>query len=218
MRPKTETVPKALLEVANRPFIDWQLELLARSGATEVVMCIAYLADMIRDHVGDGSRYGLRMVYVEDPELLGTAGAVRGALPHLADVFVVTYGDSYLPFDYGELVRILREHDDCDAVMSVYKNEGKWEVSNVETDGKWVLRYDKTARAPEFDHVDYGALAFRRSVIEALPPGKLGLDVVQRDLAAARRLRACVARERFYEIGSPNGLAELDAYLRNQKQ
>ncbi len=217
MRPRTETVPKALLDVAGRPFIDWQLELLARHGTTEVVMCIAYLADMIRDHVGDGARWGLRMTYVEDKDLLGTAGAVRGALPHLADVFLVTYGDSYLPFDYGEPVRILREHGDCDGVMSIYKNEGKWEVSNVETDGQWVLRYDKTARAPEFDHVDYGALAFRRSVFEGLPAGKLGLDVIQRDLAARHRLRACVARERFYEIGSPSGLAELDAYLTKNK-
>ena len=216
MRPRTETIPKALLEVAGRPFIDWQFELLARTGASEVVMCVAYLADMIRAHVGDGSRYGLRVTYVEDPELLGTAGAVRGALPYLADVFLVTYGDSYLPFDYSEPVRILRSHDDCDAVLAIYRNAGKWEVSNVETDGVWVKRYDKTARAPEFDHVDYGAMALRRSVIEGLPAGKLGLDAVQQDLAARHRLRACVAHERFYEIGSPSGLSELDAHLRKQ--
>jgi NDP-sugar pyrophosphorylase family protein len=214
MRPRTETLPKALLDVAGRPFVDWQLELLARSGATEVVMCVAHLADMIRDHVGDGARFGLRVTYVEDRELLGTAGAVRGALAHLADVFVVTYGDSYLPFDYGEPVRILSAHDDCDGVLAIYKNAGKWEVSNVETDGAWVLRYDKTSRDPKFDHVDYGAMALRRDVVAAWPPGKLGLDVVQHDLAANRRLRACVAHERFYEIGSPGGLAELDSYLR----
>lgn len=214
MLPKTETVPKALLDVADRPFIDWQLELLARTGATEVVMCVAHLADKIRDHVGDGGRYGLRVIYVEDRELLGTAGAVRGALPHLADVFLVTYGDSYLPFDYSEPVRILREHDDCDGVLAIFRNAGRWEVSNVETDGEWVLSYDKTSRDPKFDHVDYGAMALRRAVIAALPPGKAGLDVLQHDLAGNRRLRACVAHERFYEIGSPSGLAELDAYLR----
>src|SRR5438874_2296480 len=93
MRPQTETIPKALLEVGGRPFIDWQLELLARSGCEEVVMCVAYRAEMIRAHVGDGSRFGVHVIYVEDKELLGTAGAVRGALPHLADVFLVTYGD-----------------------------------------------------------------------------------------------------------------------------
>jgi NDP-sugar pyrophosphorylase family protein len=210
MRPRTETVPKALLEVAGRPFIDWQLELLARSGATEVVLCVAHLADMIRAHLGD------RVTYVED-ELLGTAGALRAALPHLADEFVVTYGDSYLPFDYGEPLRILRAHDDCDGVLAVYKNARNWEVSNVETDGEWVLAYDKTSRDPRFDHVDYGAMALRRATVAAWPPGKLGLDTIQHDLAANRRLRACVAHERFYEIGSPSGLAELDAYLRKQQ-
>lgn len=213
MLPRTEKIPKALLEVGGRPFVDWQLELLAGAGFTEVVFCIAHLADQIEAHVGDGSRFGLRVVYVKD-ELLGTAGALRVALPHLADVFLVTYGDSYLPFDYGEPVRILASHADCDGVMSIYKNAGKWEISNVVTDGEWVLRYDKTVRDPSFDHVDYGAMSLRRTVVEAFPSGKLGLDGVQRDLAARHRLRACVARERFYEIGSPNGLAELDSYLK----
>jgi NDP-sugar pyrophosphorylase family protein len=213
MFPRTQTVPKALLEVGGRPFLDWQLELLAGWGFREVVFCIAHLADQIEAHVGDGSRFGLRVTYVID-ELLGTAGAVRAALPHLADVFLVTYGDSYLPFDYGEPVRILRDHADCDGVMSIYKNAGRWEISNVVTDGAWVLRYDKAVPDPAFDHVDYGALAFRREVVETWPSGKLGLDVIQRDLATRHRLRACVARERFYEIGSPGGLAELDAYLK----
>lgn len=213
MLPRTETIPKLLLEVAGRPFADWQLELLASTGYREVVFCIAHLGDQIRAHVGDGSRFGLRVTYVID-ELLGTAGALRAALPHLADVFLVTYGDSYLPFDYGEPLRILADHADCDGVMSVYKNAGRWETSNVITDGEWVVRYDKQDRDPRFDHVDYGAMSLRRDVIEALPSGKLGLDVVQRDLAARHRLRACVVRERFYEIGSPDGLSELDAYLK----
>lgn len=212
MLPRTETVPKALLVVAGRPFIDWQLELIGRTAIREVVMCIAHLGEKIRAHVGDGARFGLKVSYVED-ELLGTAGALRSALPHLDDVFVVTYGDSYLRFDYAEPLRILRGHDDCDGVLAVFHNANRHEVSNVTTDGTWVLRYDKHARDPRFDHVDYGAMALRRSVIAALPPGKQGLDVIQRDLAARHRLRAVVARERFYEIGSPEGLAELDEFL-----
>jgi N-acetyl-alpha-D-muramate 1-phosphate uridylyltransferase len=215
MLPRTETVPKALLVVGGRPFVDWQFELLASSEIREVVMCIAHLGEMIRAHVGDGSRYGLRVTYVED-DLLGTAGAVRSALPHLDDVFLVTYGDSYLRFDYAEPIRIVRAHADCDGAMSIYKNDGRWDTSNVVTDGDWVLRYDKHVRDPAFDHIDYGAMALRRDVIAALPPGKLGLDVIQRDLATRHRLRACVARERFYEIGSPEGLAELDAFLTNR--
>lgn len=217
MHPRTETVPKSLLEVAGRPFVDWQLERLAASGMRDVVMCIAHLGDQIRAHVGDGSRYGLRVAWSEEPDgkLLGTAGAVRAALPLLAPEFVVTYGDSYLPFDYGAPLRMLAAHADCDGVMAIYKNAGNWEISNVITDGEWVIRYDKRAPGPDFDHVDYGATALRREVIAALPDGvPADLAVVQHELAAARRLRAYIARERFFEIGSPSGLAELDRHLR----
>jgi MurNAc alpha-1-phosphate uridylyltransferase len=218
MRPHTLHVPKSMLEVAGRPFVDWQLECLAASGLRDVVMCIAHLGDRIRAHVGDGAQFGLKVAWSEEGDkLLGTAGALRAALHLLAETFLVTYGDSYLPFDYAEPMRILAAHDDCDGVMSVYKNDGKWDASNVVTDGAWVIRYEKARRDPAFDHIDYGAAALRRGLIAALPPGEpRGLDVLQHELSLQKRLRACVARERFFEIGSPDGLAELDLHLRTR--
>jgi NDP-sugar pyrophosphorylase family protein len=215
MRPRTLTVPKSMLPVAGRPFVDWQLERLAAAGFTEVVMCVAHLGEQIQEHVGAGERFGLRVVWSNDGgKLLGTAGAIRQAGEHLAPAFLVTYGDSYLPFDYAAPLRILRENADCDGVMSVYKNDGKWDASNVVSDGTWVLRYEKGSKDPAFDHIDYGAIALRRSVVEALPEGKpYGLDAVGRDLARQSRLRACVARERFFEIGSPEGLGDLEQHL-----
>jgi MurNAc alpha-1-phosphate uridylyltransferase len=221
MRPRTLTAPKSLIEVAGRPFVDWQLERLAASGFDEVVMCVAHLGEQIRAHVGDGASFGIKVAWSEEgPTLLGTAGALRAALPLLADEFLVTYGDSYLPFDYAEPLRILETHDDCDGVMAIFKNAGKWDVSNVKSDGGWVLRYEKGGGLsdPTFDHIDYGATALRRSVIAELPAGEVrGLDALQRGLAERKRLRACVARARFFEIGSPEGLADLDGYLRTLK-
>lgn len=213
MRPRTLTVPKSMLEVAGRPFVDWQLERLAACGYREIVMCIAHLGEQIRAHVGDAPG-GLRIIYVHEGEqLLGTAGAIRNALPVLAETFLVTYGDSYLPFDYGEPLRAMR--DDCDGVMAIFANAGRWDASNVTTDGTWVTRYEKNSGDPAFDHIDYGATALRKSVIAAVPAGTpSGLDAIQRDLAARHRLRALIARERFFEIGSPDGLDELDQYLR----
>jgi MurNAc alpha-1-phosphate uridylyltransferase len=222
MRPRTLTVPKAMLEVAGRPFVDWQLERLATCGIRDVVFCVAFLAEQIQEHVGDGSRFGVRVRYADEGEkLLGTAGAIRAALDQhpLEPTFLVTYGDSYLPFDYAEPLRILAAHDDCDGVMSAYKNEGAWDASNTQVsgDGTWILRYEKGVKDPALDHIDYGATALRRSIIEALPLGTPhGLDAIQRDLAARKRLRACVARERFFEIGSPEGLADLDTHLRSR--
>lgn len=217
MLPLTRTVPKALLEVADRPFIDWQLERLAASGIADVVICIAHLGNLIRDHVGDGTRHGLRVTWSEEPpgQLLGTAGALRAALAHLAPRFVVTYGDSYLPFHYRAPLDALAAHDDCDGVMAIYRNQGRWDASNVITDGSWVTCYAKGASDPRFDHIDYGATALRRDVIAALPADeRIGLGEIQSQLAAAGRLRSVVAHDRFFEIGSPGGLAELDHYLR----
>jgi NDP-sugar pyrophosphorylase family protein len=226
MRPHTLKVPKSMLEVAGRPFVDWQLERLAEHGLRDVVMCIAHLGEQIRSHVGDGSRFGVRVAWSDEgPDLLGTAGAVRKALPLLAHTFLVTYGDSYLPFDYAEPLRVLAAHDDCDGVLAIFANAGRWDASNVvltRTDdgGEWVTRYEKGTRDPAFDHIDYGAMALRREAIAALPaPGAgsaRGLDELQHDLARRKRLRACVARERFFEIGSPDGLADLDRHLRTR--
>jgi MurNAc alpha-1-phosphate uridylyltransferase len=215
MRPRTLTVPKSMLEVAGRPFVDWQLEKLAACGFDDVVLCIAHLGEQIRDHVGDGARHGLRVRYSDEgPKLLGTAGAMRAALDLLAPTFLVTYGDSYLPFDYSEPLRLLDTHPDCQGVMSVFPNAGQWDVSNVETDGEWVLRYEKGRPDLGLEHIDYGALSLRRDIIASLPLGEpRGLDTIQQRLASEKRLRATLARDRFFEIGSPEGLAALDQWL-----
>jgi len=220
MRPRTLTVPKILLEVAGRPFVDWQLEILAKCKYQRVLFCVAHLASAVREYVGDGARYGLSVAYADDGEkLLGTGGALRAAAAELEDTFLVTYGDSYLPFDYAAPLAALRAHDDCDGVMSVFKNDRQWDASNVKTDGTWILAYEKGTADPAFDHIDYGAIALRRTAVLELPAGApSGLDELQARLAARRRLRAYVARERFYEIGSPDGLAALELRLQGPRR
>jgi len=215
MQPRTLTVPKILLEVRGRPFADLQLELLAKCNYQRVVLCVAFLGEQVRDYVGDGKRWGLRVEYSDEgKELLGTGGALRIAAPLLEETFLVTYGDSYLPFDYAGPLDSLRAHDDCDGVMSVFKNDGKWDASNVKTDGEWILAYEKGTKDPAFDHIDYGAIALRKSAVLELPERqRSGLDELQTRLARRQRLRAWVARERFYEIGSPEGLAALNELL-----
>src|ERR1035438_2058976 len=178
MRPHTLTVPKSMLEVAGRPFVDWQIERLVASGLRDIVMCIAHLGERIRDHVGDGAQLGARVVWSEEgPALLGTGGALRVALPLLGETFLVTYGDSYLPFDYGEPLRMLEAHSDCDGVMAVFKNEGKWDPSNVVLD-----RQDRSE-----EHT---------SELQSLPPRR-SPDLLRRAAPHARgalRLRRCDGR------------------------
>lgn len=222
MWPRTERVPKLLLEVAGRPFGEWLLERLAACGAGEVVLCIGHLGGAIRAAIGDGERFGVKVVFSDEGEArLGTAGALRRALPVLRGTFLVTYGDSYLPFDYGGPLADLEGHPEALGTMAVYRNEDRGDASNTVVSADRVVRYEKRAagepRDPEMDHIDYGATALRREVVERLPEGAaIELSAVQRELAASGRLRAHRAEERFHEIGSEGGLAELDAFLRGR--
>jgi N-acetyl-alpha-D-muramate 1-phosphate uridylyltransferase len=217
MLPHTERVPKALLEIAGRPFLGWLLPRLARSGADDVVLCIGHLGCAIRDYVGDGTRFGLRVRYADEgTEPLGTLGALVAARPLLDERFVVTYGDSYLELDHHALLAALDASPELDAAMAVWKNEDRLEPSNVAVEDGCVVRYDKRRSQVEsrLDHIDFGATAMRRSLLTSFEPGvPSGLDALQTELARRRRLGAFVVHHAFHEIGSPNGRAALERHL-----
>ena len=213
LRPLTERIPKALVEVAGRPFVDWQLELLASAGIKRVVFCVGYLGEMIEAHVGDGARFGLDVAYSYDgPTLLGTGGALRQALPLLGKEFLVLYGDSYLPIDYAAVAEAFLKSGKL-GLMTVLKNEGRWDSCNVCMDGGELRLYDKKARLPEMQHIDYGLTAFRAEAFSQRSAEAFDLAEVMRELVAKKEIAAFEVSERFYEIGSPAGIADLDAYL-----
>jgi N-acetyl-alpha-D-muramate 1-phosphate uridylyltransferase len=210
---RTESCPKYLVEVAGRPFAFWHLELLRSSGFEEVLLCIGHLGERIRSEVGDGANLGLAVRYAEDGEsALGTGGALRAAFDRLAPTFVVTYGDSYLPFDYSGPLADLEAHPEASATLAVYRNENRFDRSNVRLSGDRVVVYDKHSGG--FDHIDYGAMALRKDAVAELPRGPSDLDVFQGALAARGVMRAFLVSERFYEIGSERGLSDLEVHLR----
>jgi N-acetyl-alpha-D-muramate 1-phosphate uridylyltransferase len=213
MLPRTADVPKLLLPVAGRPFALWLLERLRASGFEQAVLCVGHLGADVRRALGDRAG-GVTLAYSEDgPAALGTGGALRRALPLLAPAFVVTYGDSYLPFDYRAPLDDLLAHPEALGTMAVYANDGRIEPSNAEVSGERVVRYEKGGVRPELRFIDYGATALRREAVAALPEGRVGLDALQADLARQGALRAFVTPERFHEIGSEAGLAALEAHL-----
>jgi len=212
---QVRTVPKALVEVAGEPFLFHQLRLLRRHGARHVVLCVGYLGERIEAAVGDGHGLGLDVAYSYDgPELVGTAGAVRRALPLLGDPFLVLYGDTYLRIDYQGVERALRDSG-LPALMTVLRNEDRWDRSNVQFAGGRVTRYDKRRPTPEMEWIDYGLGALRPEALEAAGAAEPDLAEVYRRLAEQGRLAGFEARERFYEIGSPEALAETDGFLRS---
>jgi len=172
LRPLTQSIPKALIEVAGHPFLWHQLELLKRRGIRRVVLLVGHLGETIQQRFQDGAELGIRIDYSFDgPVLLGTAGAIRQALPLLPERFFVLYGDSYLPCNYATVEAAFR-NSGLPGLMTVYRNDGLYDSSNVEYHGGRILRYDKRNRTPAMHHIDYGLGAFHRSVFEAIPRGR----------------------------------------------
>jgi NDP-sugar pyrophosphorylase family protein len=219
LRPITEKIPKSLVTVADEPFLAHQLRLLHSRGLRKVVLCVGYLGEMIQRDFGDGSAYAMELHYAFDgPTLLGTGGALRQALPLLGDEFFVLYGDSYLPIDYAAVLEAFHASG-LPALMTVFRNEGAWDTSNVHFAEGRIIRYDKRERTPDMRHIDYGLNVFRASVFTDRPAGEpFDLADVQRDLVAKGALAGHEVFQRFYEAGSHSGLAELDAHLRRQTE
>ena len=215
LRPMTETVPKGLLPVNGEPFIGHQLRLLAAGGVERAVLCVGYLGEMIRESVGDGSGFGLHVEYsFDDPVLLGTAGAVRLALPRLGRKFFVLYGDSYLPCNYRAVMAAFHASGKT-ALMTVFRNEGQWDASNIEFAGGRIMAYDKRNSSGSMHHIDYGLGVFDDSAFAPLATHEPhDLAVLYQDLLRRGELAGLEVSERFYEIGSAEGLRELSDFLR----
>ena len=212
---RVRDTPKPLLEVAGESFLLHQLRLLATHGASEVVLCVGYLGELIESRIG-GERFGIRIRYSFDaPGLDGTLGALRRARPLLGERFLVLYGDTYLRIDYRALASAWQASG-LPAVMAVLRNEGRWEVSNAVYRDGMVVNYDKHAPEPAMEWIDYGLGGLESTVLDRVPSFERDLAELYRCLAAAGELRAFKATERFYEIGTPAALTETDAFLRRQ--
>lgn len=203
--------PKPLLEVAGRPFVEWQIDLLRSFGAERFVLCVGYLGERIEERIGDGSRLGVEVAYAYDPpRLAGTAGAVRAALPLVGEAFGVLYGDTYLRLDYADVQRAF-EASGCPALMTVLRNGGRWDTSNATFDGERVA-YDKHAPAPGADWIDYGYGVLRAEALDAAPDAP-DLAEVYAELSRRGELAGYAATERFWEIGTPEALAATERFL-----
>jgi N-acetyl-alpha-D-muramate 1-phosphate uridylyltransferase len=212
LRPITQTIPKSMVPLAGKPFLQYQLELLRARGVADVVLCVGHLADQIEAYFGDGRDFGVRIRYSREAErLLGTAGALRKAMELLDETFFVLYGDSYLMFDYPSIMTEFKASR-LPAMMVVYRNQHRYDTSNVVIEDGRIAVYDKRQHSEAMVYIDSGLLGFRREVLAALPldePASLDGDLLP-PLVASRQVLAIETPQRFYEIGSHAGLAELE--------
>jgi NDP-sugar pyrophosphorylase family protein len=214
LHPVTEAVPKALVEVAGRPFAEHQLDWLRGQGITRVVFCVGFRGEMIREALGDGRRWSLSIRYAFDGEpLLGTGGALKRALPVIGEPFFVLYGDSLLTCDLRAVERAFLASRRA-GLMTVLRNDDRWDRSNALFENGRLLKYDKTHQTPDMRHIDYGLGILTSRALAAFPSDRpFDLALVYQRLLADDELAAFEVSDRFYEIGSPEGLEETRRYL-----
>jgi N-acetyl-alpha-D-muramate 1-phosphate uridylyltransferase len=217
LRPITETIPKALVEVAGKPFILRQLDYLRGQGISRVVLCVGFLGEQIEAVVGDGAAYGLSVSYSQDwPTLMGTGGALRQALPLLDSQFLVLYGDSYLPIDFASVERAFL-NSGKPALMTVQRNADQWDKSNVLFVDNVIVEYNKGAPTPSMRYIDYGLGAISAQVLaDENTTGPFDLADIYHRLSLSGQLAGYEVHERFYEIGSHKGLAEAADYFKGR--
>jgi len=214
LRPLTEQIPKALLEIDGKPFIRHQLELLKRNGVSRVVLCVGHLGEQIREAVGTGGTLGMEIAYAFDGSTpRGTGGALIHALPLLGERFLVLHGDAYLECDYPAIQSAFLASGKL-GLMTVFRNNGQWDRSNVLYGDGRILRYDKAQPTADMAYIDYGLGALRAAALSAYPADvAVDLAVIYQDLVGRDQLAGYEVERRFYEIGSPAGLAETRRYL-----
>jgi NDP-sugar pyrophosphorylase family protein len=210
----TKDTPKCLIEVNGRPFVDWQLDLLIKNGFTDFVFCISYRSEKIQDYLEDGSSKGIQIQYSLDGDRqLGTGGAISNAVPLLGDKFGVVYGDSYLPINYCEVEDFFIDSNLL-AVMTVFKNDGLFDSSNVEYSEGLLKEYQKENRNPRMRHIDYGLSYFNSNAFKTYPKGEFfDLSNMCSDLVKQKKISGFEVKQRFYEIGSVRGIEDFASYL-----
>jgi NDP-sugar pyrophosphorylase family protein len=214
----TETIPKSLVEIDGEPFLWRQLRLLREKGIDRVVLCVGHLGEKVRDSARDGRAFGLHIDYSFDgATLLGTAGALKKAQSLLGESFFVLYGDSYLPIDWGAVESAFRRAGKA-GLMTVYPNQDQWDASNVEFANGRIVAYNKKIRTQRMRHIDYGLGVLRADALALVPDGEAwDLATLYRELLDAGELAGFEALQRFYEIGSLNGIEELRSYFSRKR-
>lgn len=214
LKPISQSIPKALIEINGEPFIHHQLHLLASQGIKNVLLCVGYLGEMIEQTIGSGKTLGLNVNYSYDGEhLLGTAGAIKKALPLLSESFFVLYGDSYLTCDFHAIQKTY-QIEMKQGLMTIFRNNGLWDTSNVEFENGQILAYDKKNLTPSMHYIDYGLGILNKAAFAFIADNeKYDLAILYQQLLQHKQLAAHEVKQRFFEVGSFAGIKELENHL-----
>jgi NDP-sugar pyrophosphorylase family protein len=208
--------PKSMLEISGKPFLEYQLDFLKKGSVTNIVICLGHLGDQIVRHFGDGRTYGLTISYSSEESPLGTAGALKRAQHLLDDRFFAMYGDSYLLLDFHQVMAFFNSCNKL-ALMTVHKNYDRYDKSNAVVEGNLVKAYSKTEKSKDMVYIDYGLNILSRECLDLVPEDQpYSLEELFTKLIQREELLAYEITERFYEIGSLEGLQEFEIFAKNR--
>ena len=210
---------KVLIDVAGKPFISRQLNYLSDQGIKDIVICVGHLGNQIKNYIGNGSKYNLNVSYSDDSDrLLGTGGSIKKACQILGEHFFILYGDSFLPVNFS-LIEKAYFQEKKPALMTVLKNKGRWDKSNAYFKNKCV-KYNKKKPQKNMDYIDYGLNIVKNSIFSDFPSNEVfDLADVFENLSNKSLLAGFEIYDRFYEIGSINGLNDtLEFFKKNGKK
>jgi len=212
----TKNRPKSLVEIQGKPFLAYQLELLKDHEISDIVLCIGHLGGQIRKAFGDGSNYGVHLTYSLEDEPLGTAGALKNAAPYLNDTFLVIYGDSYLLLDFVKIYAYFLTQQKL-SLDTVFRNNDAFDASNIVIRDNMVEGYSKSEKTPDMVYIDCGAVIFHKEVLQLIPEDHFySLEELFLRLIEKEQLLAFEVKEKFYEIGSPQGLKDFEAFIQRR--
>ena len=213
----TKDQPKSMVQISGKPFLEYQLDFLKRQAVRDIILCTGRFKEQIENYFRDGKEFGVNMKYSREDKLLGTAGALKKAEPLLNDAFFTMYGDSYLFLDFNRVMSYFKSRNKL-ALMTVYKNYDRYDRSNTVVEGKLVKKFSKKEKTKEMVYIEYGANIFKKEVLRMIPENQFySLDDLFPRLIEIEELLAFEVGERFYEIGSPQGLREFEEYIKMLK-
>jgi len=217
LRPITNKISKSMIKIKNKPFLEYQIELLRRNNISEIILCVGYLGEQIERYFGNGKQLSVNIKYsYENEQLLGTGGAIRNTFDLLNNYFFVLYGDSYLNVNYKEIYNYFLKIN-YPALLVIYKNNNKWDRSNVIFKDGIVKVYDKNNYAPEMKYIDYGLCVLSKKIVKEIPENIFyDLADLYKGLSTEKKLAGYEVLERFYEIGSKEGLKEFENYIKEK--
>lgn len=206
--------PKSMLQIQGKPFLEYQLEFLKRGEIEDIVLCVGHMGEQIEQYFGDGRKYGVKIRYSREDKPLGTAGALKRAEKLLDDPFFTMFGDSFINLDFGRVMAHFNSQNKL-ALMTVYKNHDRYGRSNTEIEGNLLKKFSKKEKTADMVYIEYGVDLFRKEALDMIPENEsYSLDDLFPRLIGREELLAFEVNDRFYEIGSLQGLREFERFIK----